>query len=305
MQGPNRFERSRWRRTAILGGLLFLVAAGLSILLNHQSGPLALIPHPFRDPARAMVVLVIGSAVSLILERFLFRSRLPGVPARQVTVFRFLSRLVLYVAVVLSVVAAFGASVSSVLFGSAFLTVILGLAGQSMLGNILAGVWLVVFHPFDVGDRIEFMTWQYPVLMPSFPHESLMPTHTGTVVDINLMYTTVAFDSGLRYALPNGILVQAAVANRSRLERRRLRIRVDIKLTTPPADILERVRERLVRELPHPTVDSLEVLVADIGPDSYGIVIHVMHGDYTDDLLRSRILYQVANLLSEGSQEVG
>lgn len=305
MQGPNQIERSRWRRAVSLGGLLVLVAVGLSILLNHQAGPIALVPHPFRDPARALVVLTIGSAVSLILERYLFRSRLPGVPARQLTVFRFLSRLVLYVAVVLSVVAAFGASVSSVLFGSAFLTVILGLAGQSMLGNILAGVWLVVFHPFDVGDRVEFMTWQYPVLMPSFPHETLMPTHTGTVVDINLMYTTIAFDSGLRYALPNGILVQAAVANRSRLDLRRLRIRVDVKLSKSPEEILDRVRERLRRDLPHPMVDSLEVLVADVGPDSYGIVIHVMHNERTDDALRSRILYQVAGVLADRSQEVG
>lgn len=282
-----------------------LVAVGLSILLNHQSGPLALVPRALRDPARAIVVLAIGSALSLILERYVFRSRLPGVPARQVTVFRFLSRLVLYVAVVLSVVAAFGASVSSVLFGSAFLTVILGLAGQSMLGNILAGIWLVLFHPFDVGDRIEFMTWQYPILMPSFPHETLVPTHTGTVVDINLMYTTIAFENGLRYALPNGILVQAAVANRSRLELRRLRIRVDVKLSNHPTAVMDRVRERLRRDLPHPMVDSLEVLMADVGPDTYGLAIHVTHNERTDDALRSRILCQVAAVLAEESREAG
>ncbi len=296
-------DRAWWRRAATLGGLLFLVAAGLSIVLNHQSGPIALVPHPFRDPARALVVLAIGSMVSLILERYVFRTGIPGLPARQVTVFRFLSRLVLYVAVVLSIVAAFGASVTSVLFGSAFLTVMLGLAGQSMLSNILAGVWLVVFHPFDVGDRIEFMTWQYPVVMPSFPHEVMVPTHSGTVVDVNLMYTTVAFDSGLRYAVPNGILVQAAVANRSRLDRRRLRIRVDVKFAHAPAEVLDGVRERLRRVLPHPLVDSLEVLVGDIGPDTYGLVIHVTHNDHSDDQLKSRILAEVAEVLTE--REVG
>jgi small-conductance mechanosensitive channel len=291
-------DRIWWRRAATLGGLLFLVAAGLSIVLNHQTGPIALVPHTFRDPARALVVLAVGSMVSLILERYVFRTGLPGLPARQVTVFRFLSRLVLYVAVVLSIVAAFGASVTSVLFGSAFLTVMLGLAGQSMLGNILAGVWLVVFHPFDVGDRIEFMTWQYPVVMPSFPHEVMVPTHSGTVVDVNLMYTTVAFDSGLRYAVPNGILVQAAVANRSRLDRRRLRIRVDVKFAHAPAEVLDGVRERLRRVLPHPLVDSLEVLVGDIGPDTYGLVIHVTHNDRTDDELKSQILAEVAGVLT-------
>ncbi len=296
-------DRAWWRRAATLGGLLFLVAAGLSIVLNHQSGPIALVPHPFRDPARALVVLAIGSMVSLILERYVFRTGIPGLPARQVTVFRFLSRLVLYVAVVLSIVAAFGASVTSVLFGSAFLTVMLGLAGQSMLSNILAGVWLVVFHPFDVGDRIEFMTWQYPVVMPSFPHEVMVPTHSGTVVDVNLMYTTVAFDSGLRYAVPNGILVQAAVANRSRLDRRRLRIRVDVKFAHAPAEVLDGVRDRLRRVLPHPLVDSLEVLVGDIGPDTYGLVIHVTHNDHSDDQLKSRILAEVAEVLTE--REVG
>ncbi len=287
-----------WRRAVWLGSLLFLVAAGLSILLNRRSGPLHLVPAAFRDPAAALVVLAVGSAVSFILERYVFRQKVPIAGARPVTAFRFLSRLVLYVAVALAMLAAFGASVSSVLFGSAFLTVILGLAGQSMLSNMLAGVWLVVFHPFSVGERIEFMTWQYPVLMPSFPHEAMSPAYAGTVVDINLMYTAVTFDNGLRYSLPNGILVQAAIANRSRAVERRLRMRVDVSLTRDPDLLIPRIQERLQHTLTRPMADTAQVLVADVGPETYGLVVQVMHADDTEDRLRSQILRAVVGALA-------
>jgi len=288
-----------WRRAALLGGLLFLVAAGLSLLLNRRRGPLHLVPTALRDPVTALVVLAIGSAVSYILERYVFRHGLPVGGARQVTAFRFLSRLILYVAVALAVLAAFGASVSSVLFGSAFLTVIIGLAGQSMLSNLLAGVWLVLFHPFDVGDRIEFMTWQYPVLVPSFPHEAMSPTYSGTVVDINLMYTAIVFENGLRYALPNGIVVQAAIANRSRTPARRLRLRVDVDLAHDPDRLVPTLRSRLEDRLPEPLRASLGVWVVDVGPTTYGVAISVMHQDPAEEPLRHLLLQTVVQVLAE------
>ncbi len=145
---------------------------------------------------RGLIILAIGLALSRIVKEHLLRRNFESMSARQRTVAGFGTQLFLYFGLALAVLAALGVGLSSVLFGGAFLTVLIGLAGQSMFTNILGGIWLVLFQPFQVGEAVSFITWQYPVLMPSFPHEALKPIYSGRVLDINLMYTSLLTDEG-------------------------------------------------------------------------------------------------------------
>jgi len=246
-----------------------------------------LVPSFLQDPIRAVLVLAFGAVLSWLLERYWFSRIRPGqgpLPVRQVTTLRFLIRLVLYLAVAIGVLAAFGVGVPSVVFGGAFLTVVIGLAGQTLLANMLGGIWLVMFHPFEVGERVEIITWQYPLLMPSFPHEALKPSYVGTITDISLMYTELTTDAGTPMSIPNGILVQAAITNRTRGGTHRLRVRFEVDQSINPDALLADVAGQLASESP-----NVEVYMIDVTPTTYSVVVSLEHPG-SDDTMRHQVL---------------
>ena len=266
---------------------VFIVALIVAILLNPQAGLMHLVPRVLQDPVRAVLVLAFGVLLSWLLERYWFGRVHPGrgpLPVRQITALRFVMRLVLYMAVAVGVLAAFGVGVPSVVFGGAFLTVVLGLAGQTVLANMLGGIWLVMFHPFEVGDRVEIITWQYPLLMPSYGHESLKPSYIGTITDVSLMYTQMNTDTGLPMSIPNGILVQAAITNRNRGDVHRLRVRFEVDQHVDPDALVAAIERQLAHSVP-----GVQVLMVDVSPTTYSVVVIVDHPD-TDDAMRHRVL---------------
>lgn len=283
--------------------LAFLLLAGLVILLNSSTGLPHLLPPAFRDPLKAAVILIVGSVLSAFIERVLFRKAPGMVSARHVTTVRFMIRLGLYLAIGLAVLAAFGVGLSSVVFGGAFLTVILGLAGQSLFQNLLGGIWLVFFHPFEVGDLIEVVAWQFPILMPSFPHEQMRPAYVGRVRDLSLMYTTMEMENGIPIMIPSGILVQAAISNRSRTHWRVLRVRFDIPATVGVSEFIQALEQKLPGHIGFKTERPPEVLVVDLAKDTSSVLVLVRHREDNDDRARHRVLEAAAQVQQELMQK--
>ncbi len=71
-------------------------------------------------------------------------------------------------------------------------SVVVGLAAQSTLSNLVAGVALLLYRPFRIGDRLHVTT-------PT-GHES------GTVEELGLGYTTLRTDDGRRIIVPNSVM---------------------------------------------------------------------------------------------------
>jgi len=282
-------RQSPWRRTGLLIGSTLMVGVVLTLLIRR------LPPHlekTYGDPLKALVVLLIGGAISYLLERGLFRIPSDRLGSRQLTTLRFLVRLVLYLAIALAFVAALGVGLSSVVFGSAFITVIIGLAGQSFFGNLIAGIGLVLFHPFEVGDHIVFVAWQYPLLTPSFPHEAMKPGYSGVVTDINLMYTSLITDDGTPMMIPNGIIIQSAIHNLSRRPVQRFHFRFDVAWSIDPETFLVQGAERL-RHLPF----AVSLQFVDLTPNSFSVVARGELTDMTEEVARHLVMSQLAPLI--------
>ena len=276
-----------WRRAWILIGVLILIGIMLAIALDLSKTRLHLSPN-YLHLIKALIILVVGGLISFVLERYLFAMAHRSEGRR--SSLRFFARLLLFVVVALAVLAAFGVGLSSVVFGGAFFTVIVGLAGQTMFGNLIAGIGLVIFRPFDVGERISFVAWQYPMLMPSYPHDALKPGYNGVITDINLMYTTVRGTNGPPMVVPNGILIQALIENHSRSRSRRLRFRFDVPLAVPSRPVLDVLHEILGR-----TGYAGGAYVIDLGPTTYSVVVdceYVSDGQL-EDALKSDIFGQL------------
>lgn len=86
---------------------------------------------------------------------------------------------------------------TGVLASTAVAVAIVGFAAQRTLGNILAGVQIAVSQPIRIGDRICF------------------DEREGRVTDITLSYTYVDPGDGSSVVIPNQLLVEGIVHNRS------------------------------------------------------------------------------------------
>lgn len=280
-----------------------LALVGIAMLLAEQA--LALHVHGLSGESaravRALIILVVGVVVARLLERYVTTMAQRGaIPGRSVSGLRFMSRLLLYLVVVLGILAAFGVGLSSVVFGGAFLTVVIGLAGQTVFGNLVAGITLVFARPFATGDRITFVTWQFPMLMPSYPHEAMVPGYSGTVVDLNFLYTTLRTDTGLTMSVPNGIVLQAAVQNHHRSDRRQIRARFDVDLALDPERVLGAIRARLADIDVLADGAPVAARLVDLGPVTYSVLVSVwVPAHVPEEVAKDAVLQRVAAVIRE------
>ncbi|MGB8213084.1 MAG: mechanosensitive ion channel domain-containing protein [Anaerolineales bacterium] len=87
------------------------------------------------------------------------------------------------------------------LASAGILSVIIGLAAQNTLGNLIAGISLLLYRPFNVGDRLQ-------VTAPT-------GLETGFVESINLGYTSLKTEDNRRVILPNSIIASQTHINLS------------------------------------------------------------------------------------------
>jgi small-conductance mechanosensitive channel len=86
---------------------------------------------------------------------------------------------------------------TGVLASTAVLGLIVGFAAQHTIANMVAGVQLAVTQPIKIGDRVAFEEVE------------------GRVTDITLSYTYLDPGDGSSIVIPNQLLVEGTVHNRS------------------------------------------------------------------------------------------
>jgi small conductance mechanosensitive channel len=141
-----------------------------------------------------------------------------------------------------------GASASSIVAGSAFTAVIVGLAAQQTLGNVFAGMVLLSARPFRVGERVRFQAGAVGGQLE------------GVVSSLGLLYTTLAQGED-RVQVPNNVVLAAAVVPL----REPSPVDVRVRLTTGIR--LSQVQSILDDRITTPTRRSPAVLLEQIDGD--------------------------------------
>jgi small conductance mechanosensitive channel len=88
---------------------------------------------------------------------------------------------------------------TALLAGVSVASVVIGLAAQNTLGNVIAGFALLLYRPFKIGDRVQ-------VVGPA-------GLATGTVESLNLGYTMIRGDDGRRLIAPNSTMATQVTVN--------------------------------------------------------------------------------------------
>ncbi len=108
-------------------------------------------------------------------------------------------------------------------------SVILGLAAQNTLGNLIAGISLLLYRPFEVGDRVQ-------VAGPAGPE-------IGTVEVLNLGYTVIQTFDNRRVVVPNSALASQVTVNFTSQD---ARIMVQVPVGIGYSSDIDRAREILM-----------------------------------------------------------
>jgi small-conductance mechanosensitive channel len=204
--------RPRFRR-AVAAIVVFFAAAAVSVAL----GGIHATHHVVVDGVRvveeyrahqigswvAIAVCAIAGvgAVRMLAAEVARIAGLRGSPAA--SALRLIIQLVGYLTVIVMVLGLLAVSIQSVLLSGAIGSVVIGLAAQQSLSNVIAGIVLLVARPFVVGDYITLRAG------------AVGGQYDGTVTGISLMFTTVHTDEG-PISLPNAAVLNAATGRRQR-----------------------------------------------------------------------------------------
>ena len=204
----------------------------------------------------ALVLLVIGIKVAGWSGRAVGRGleKVGRVDQTLIGFFSSLTRYAVLAIVLIAVLNQFGVETTSLIavVGAAGLAI--GLALQGTLSNVAAGVMLLIFRPFKVGDFVE------------------AGGHSGTVKELNLFFCVMATGENVRIAVPNGSIWGASITNYSANPTRRVDFLFGVAYDADLNVAIDAIRGVLTadsRVLPDPEV---LVAVSELGDSSVNIV---------------------------------
>lgn len=147
---------------------------------------------------------------------------------------------------------------SFALFASAgFIGIVIGFAAQAALSNIIAGIFIAVFQPFRVDDRIETQT------------------HYGTVEDITLRQTVINTPSNERVIVPNAKILDDYIINYSIGDEKS---RYSVKIGIAYREDIDLAREIMLEEAEdHDTVidGESQVIVSELADSAVVLELRI------------------------------
>ncbi len=159
---------------------------------------------PWEYVVFALVVLVVAFVISRILKFVIGRfvkaaaQKLKADPTR----FKFFKNTIDFIIYLIAVIVIFRyipalrTYGNTLLTGAGVLAAIVGFASQSAFSNIISGIFLVIFKPFGVGDRVQ-----------------IGQLYTGDVEDITLRHTVIRNFENRLIVIPNSVINNETIIN--------------------------------------------------------------------------------------------
>lgn len=173
--------------------------------LNNLFDPATFAGAAFYAAVLVVLAWIVGGILHLAISKYLDKAKAAGIDSTSVQFVGHLVRGLVYIAVFLvyaHLIPALQSLGTTWLASVGIVSVVIGLATQSTLSNLVAGISLILYRPFRVGDRIQVTT-------PAGPE-------IAVVENIDLGYTSLRTPDGRRIVLPNSIVTNQTNINFSR-----------------------------------------------------------------------------------------
>ncbi|MFC1455087.1 mechanosensitive ion channel family protein [Candidatus Undinarchaeota archaeon] len=200
-----------------------------------------------------------------------------------------LQKVIFYVLLFIVLMSTFSVldiNVTGIIAAAGVLGLVLGLAGQKSLSNIISGIILIFDKPFEVGDTIKI--------------GELM----GVVTDITLLSTRIRTFDNLSVRLPNDEVFSSKITNYSKYDIRRIKIPIGLaykEKIQPAIDAILKVAEQHQNTLNEP---KPQVIVKELADSSVNIELRawVPRDEYFST--KSELITQSKNALDDAKIEI-
>jgi small conductance mechanosensitive channel len=232
----------------------------------------------------AILIALAGWWVSAIGER-MARKGLLSSSHMDRTVAAFLSSLVRYallavtLVLILQVVGIQATSLVAVIGAS---SLAIGLALQGTLSNMAAGVMLLLFRPFKLGDSIE------------------VGGKSGTVQNLNLFFTELAGGDNVQILIPNGQVWGQAMINNSVYGTRRVALKIPVPFEKNPDAIARHIKSFLQSDN---RVQKSSVVVSNITDKVVELSIEAWSTAGDAGNLRTELMQHALGVITEPQTE--
>ena len=190
-----------------------------------------------------IILLILGKYVINFVDRLLHkRFEKKNVDPSIRAFISSIVKIVMWVMLLLTVASQIGIQTTSFIAALSAFGLAVGMALQGSLSNFAGGVLILMFRPFEVGDYISSANGT-----------------AGTVERIDILYSTLIGDDGVRIFSPNGPLANSVIKNYTKIVQRMFEYTISIsydKNVKEAKDIILRVlrSNENVLTSPEPTV---------------------------------------------------
>lgn len=174
---------------------------------------------------QTVILLIIVTIATIILvkltnnlfKRMVNKSVEKGYSITILSFIRYLLLGIIYFSAIITVITTIKpmeSLVKSLFAGSSVVALVIGLASQEAVGNIVSGFLILTFKPFIIGDFINYVDKNI----------------SGIVEDITLRHTTIKTLENKRVIVPNGIINKEVIEN-ANYKDAKVRVFIDVGIT--------------------------------------------------------------------------
>jgi len=173
----------------------------------------------------AVIVLAVGILFAILVRALMRRSLGQKLPPH---VYKPFEAIVYYSLLVLAGIGAlypFGISLTSLIIAGGFAGIVVGLATQSTLSNLVSGLMLLIEQPLRIGDPVT------------------VKNYSGVVTGMNVFSTLIRTWDGPIVRIPNNEVFNSIIVNYSRMKARRVEFSVGIHYNTDVDYAINKIKE--------------------------------------------------------------
>ncbi|MGX1641729.1 mechanosensitive ion channel family protein [Sphingobacterium sp. NPDC055431] len=191
-----------------------------------------------------------------------------------------LLKFAMYALLILTVANTMGIETTSFIAALSAFGLAVGMALQGSLSNFAGGVLILVFRPFDVGDYISSANGS-----------------SGSVERIDLLYTTIIDDDGIRVFSPNGTLANSVIKNYTKITARRMQFTFVVSYDTNIKVAREAILSVLNTDERILDAPKKEVIVGDLKESGISLVVRAWANREVFWATKNQVSEEIKNVL--------
>jgi|Deesub1362A_J573_1020465.scaffolds.fasta_scaffold00290_51 small-conductance mechanosensitive channel len=237
-----------------------------------------------------LLVVIFTLALAVIIARVvrvsLRRSLKNIVPANTLVLFEKAAYYGILAIAIIAVLPQIGIHLTGLLVAGGILGIMLGFASQTVVSNLISGVFLFIDKPLNIGDQVD------------------IGGVSGVVTDISVFSTRIRTWDGIYVRLPNEKVFNSNIRNFIYNTVRRFEYTVGIRYSDDAERAIEIIK-KVIDEHPFALVNpSPQVFVNELGENSVNLTVRVWAPSQVWFGVKTDLLWKIKQAIEEAGIEI-